>query len=165
MDRVKIPAMNRIAAALVLASFAIVACGKADTQYADPSGDSNSSGSTGGSTGSSSGTPANKAPAGIPQKYQSMLDRDWPKIEALGAQFETQFKKAQESRGRDKAAVDAASDSFRELNGLWGEIAYAAQDDNDDVMDAWSNHIRSYEKKVKGWTNKSKGLKEFSRVK
>ena len=43
--------------------------------------------------------------------------------------------------------------------------AYAAQDDSDAVMDAWSNHIRSYEKKVKGWTNKSKGLKEFSRVK
>lgn len=157
--------MNRIAVALILASFVLVACGKADTKYADPSSGSNSSGSTGSSSEKSSAKSAKSAPAGIPQKYQDMLDRDWPTIESLGAKFETQFKKAQESRGRDKAAVDAASDTYRELNGLWSKIAYAAQDDKDDVMDAWANHIRSYEKKVKGWTSKSKGLKEFTRVK
>jgi len=157
--------MNRIAAALIVASLALVACGKADTKYADPSTNSTPSGSSNKSSGSSSSTQRINAPAGIPQKYQDMLDRDWPTIEALGEKFVTQFKKAQETRGRDKAAVDAAGDTYRELNGLWSEIAYAAQDDSDAVSDAWANHIRSYEKKVKGWTNKSKGLKEFTRVK
>lgn len=155
--------MNRIAI-LALGAFlsTFVACGKADTKYAPSSGSSSS-----GNSGSSSGTTktSKPAPAGIPQKYQTMLDRDWSKIQSLGAQFETQFKTAQATRGRDKAAVDAANDTYRELMDLWANISYAAQDDADGVQNAWAKHLRSHERTVGAWTKMNKGLKEFSRVK
>lgn len=106
-----------------------------------------------------------KAPATIPQSYVDTFKTNWAKIEELGATFTTQFKKAQESRGRDKDAVDAASATFRELADLWASVAYAAQDESDEIQEAWEKYLRSYDRKVKKWVEMSKGLKEFSRVK
>ena len=54
------------------------------------------------------------------------VKKNWTKIEELGATFTTQFKKAQESRGRDKDAVDAANETYKELADLWAEVGYAA---------------------------------------
>ena len=105
------------------------------------------------------------APATIPSNYVAIFEKNWSKIEALGAKFETQFKTAQESRGRDKAAVDAANETYKELADLWSVVAYAAQDENDKIQEAWAKHLSSYETRVKVWTNKSKGLAQFSRVK
>jgi hypothetical protein len=139
---------------------ALAACGK--------KGASTSTGGGADSGTSDTGTTKSSvpdAPAEIPQKYNDILKQNWTKIEELGATFTEQFKKAQESRGRDKAAVDAASDTYRELADLWAEVTYAAQDESEEIQELWSNHLRSYERKVNNWTKMSKGLKEFSRVK
>lgn len=106
-----------------------------------------------------------KAPATIPTEYVDTFKKNWSKIEELGATFTTQFEKAKETRGRDKDAVDAASATFRELADLWAEVAYAAQDESQEIQDAWDTYLRSYNRKVENWVKKSKGLKEFSRVK
>ena len=81
-----------------------------------------------------------KAPATIPQKYVDTFKKNWSKIEELGA-------------------------TFRELADLWAEVAYAAQDESQEIQDAWDTYLRSYNRKVENWVKKSKGLKEFSRVK
>lgn len=106
-----------------------------------------------------------KAPATIPQSYVETFKKNWPTIEELGATFTTQFKKAQESRGRDKEAVDAANETFTKLNGLWSEVVYLSQDDGDEINDAWQDYLRSYNRKVEKWVKMSKGLAQFSRVK
>ena len=106
-----------------------------------------------------------KAPATIPTQYVDTFKKNWSKIEELGATFTTQFKKAQESRGRDKDAVDAANETYKELADLWAEVGYAAQDESDEIQEAWAKYLRSYEAKVKKWVTMNKGLKEFSRVK
>ena len=106
-----------------------------------------------------------KAPASIPQKYVDIFKNNWSKIEELGATFTEQFKKAQESRGRDKEAVDAANKTYQELADLWAEVGYAAQDESDEIQEAWARYLRSYEKQVGKWVKMNKSLKEFSRVK
>jgi len=106
-----------------------------------------------------------KAPATIPDRYVQTFQKNWSRIEELGATFTEQFKKAQESRGRDKPAVDAANETFRELADLWAEVSYAAQDESEEIQEAWAKYLRSYESRVNDWVKMSKGLKEFSRVK
>ncbi|MHC4452769.1 MAG: hypothetical protein ACYS0E_21955 [Planctomycetota bacterium] len=106
-----------------------------------------------------------KAPTTIPTQYVDTFKKNWSKIEELGATFTTQFKKAQESRGRDKEAVDAANATYQELADLWAEVGYAAQDESDEIQEAWAKYLRSYERQVKKWVTMNKGLKEFSRVK
>ncbi|MEM8884802.1 MAG: hypothetical protein AAGD14_12085 [Planctomycetota bacterium] len=149
--------MNRLLATLLFAS--LIACDKGGSNVPSvtPSNNSNTS------KPAKSSMP--KAPDAIPQKYVTMLENTWPKVKDLGSKFEGEFKKAQESRGRDLPAVNAASKTFQELADLWAEVAYAAQDESDTVMAKWEKYIASYNKKVKRWTEMSKGLKEFSRVK
>jgi hypothetical protein len=114
------------------------------------------------------------APAGVPQKIKDMVDREWPKVEAAGAKFEEAF-------GRCKASMDAgnrpsqaditeASKAMNTLDG-WAEIWNVVGDMEDSgELDAKSatmtkNFLGKYDSKVKGWTKKSKALKEFSTVK
>jgi len=149
--------MTRLASLFLVLSLA--ACDKGGTGVpASPTGD-------GGSAKEPAGMKAPPAPATIPQKYVEMLEQNWPRIEELGATFEEQFKKAQESRGRDSAAVNAANETFQELADMWAEITYAAQDDGEKIDALWSNYLRSYEKQVQAWQKKNKALKEFSTVK
>jgi len=150
--------MTRIASLLLV--LALVAC--------DKGGKSTKTG-----TGSQPTKPADttpemtvpKASAEIPPQYVETFKKNWSKIEELGATFTTQFKTAQESRGRDKAAVDAANATYQELAELWAEVGYAAQDESDAIQEAWAKYLRSYESQVHKWTSMNKSLKEFSRVK
>ena len=144
----------------LLPPFVLVACGKEST-YSTPKADTPS----GGNASNASKPDPKPAPAGIPQKYQDMLDNGWAKIQTLGKEFEAEMVKVTATRGADKAAVNKAGETFQELNELWSEIAYAAQDESDAVMEAWAKHISSYERKVKKWVSASKALKEFSTVK
>ena len=148
---------------LVLVAFIAVGCGK--------------------KTGTTTKTPTTEttepknsgmapAPAGVPQKIKDMVEREWPKVEAAGANFEVAFARCKASMAKgdrpSQADITEASKAMNTLDG-WAEIWNTLYDMENEIgkasMTKTENYLGKYDRKVKGWTKKSKALKEFSTVK
>ena len=98
-------------------------------------------------------TPKVSAPASVPQGLVDDFNRHWPEIEKLGTSFDAKFKEA------DK--LKAAG----ELDQLDKVIEAANDEDNEAQAAACRRFLSPYEKRIKGWRAKNKGLKEISRAK
>jgi hypothetical protein len=63
--------------------------------------------------------------------------------------------------------IDAANDDFIKLSDIWAKVTYseAIDEDNEEQAAACRRFLSPYEKRIKGWRAKNKGLKEISRAK
>jgi hypothetical protein len=117
-------------------------------------------------------TPKVSAPATVPQGLVDEFNRYWPEIEKLGASFEAKFKEADKLRAAGELdqldkVIEAANDDFIKLSDIWAKVTYsdAIDEDNEAQAAACRRFLSPYEKRIKGWRAKHKGLKEISRAK
>ena len=114
------------------------------------------------------------APAGIPPQIKAAVDRAWPTIEAAGEEIDAAFKSAQAAR--DAGNPPSSADVTRAKNAQakteeWAEIWNVLYDlaDAGKITEAdrkkTESYLRKYDKKIKKWNDKAKGIKELSTVK
>lgn len=154
--------MTRFLTLVLVASFALGGCGKKKSPPPVPP--------AGGNASTPEKTPAPSAPKGVPASLKSRIESVWPKIESAGEEFVEKFKEAQaaqRSGERDKMqqAIEVARGKYEDALEMWNEIYYSVDDYEEDVAEACRRYMRTWNRKVDGWTKKAKALKEFSLAK
>ena len=123
--------------------------------------------------------PAKKAsfkvsvPKDIPAEFKTIIETNWPLVEKAGESFDKNFTiAAAAKRAGDRSAMnDAVNDASKDLQVLqdkWAEVSYWPinnLEDDEKLQEKCLRSISKYERKVKKWVKKAKGLKEFSQVK
>jgi len=114
------------------------------------------------------------APAGIPPQIKAAVERVWPTIEAAGEEIDAAFKNAQASRaaGNPPSSADvtraknaqAKTEEWAEIWNVLNDLADANKISDTDRRKT-ENYLRKYDKKIKKWNDKAKGIKELSTVK
>lgn len=112
------------------------------------------------------------APKEIPAAFKTIIETNWPLVEKAGGSFDEDFKLAAAAkragdRGAMSDAVNSASKNLQVLQDRWAEVSYWPINnlENDEkLQEKCLRFISKYERKVKKWVKKAKGLKEFSQV-
>jgi len=113
--------------------------------------------------------PVVKAPSTVPKSLEALFNQKWPLIEKEGADFTARFNEASAAKKADDrdtldTKIAEANKHFIKLADMWAEIAYGFDEDGPEA-DACRRFLSPYEKRVKTWSKKNKGLKELSRAK
>ncbi|MHC4956641.1 MAG: hypothetical protein ACYTGZ_22610 [Planctomycetota bacterium] len=155
---------------LVLSIVAVVATG-CDKNAGTPKRDQNPAPGTGTQPDKSA---MEEAPQGIPPEIEAAVKRVWPTIEAAGAEVEAAFASAKTARAAGNppsgADVQKSIDAMENFD-KWAEIWNVYNDMVDDKKIGKSaqrkteRYLGTYERQVKGWVKKAKGIKELSTVK
>jgi len=151
---------------LALLPFVAVGCGKkTGTTKKQPA-------NTGGGEPVKASVPS--APAGIPPEIKAAVDRVWPTMEAAGEEIEAAFKSAQASRaaGNPPSGADvtraknaqAKTEEWAEIWNVLNDLADAGKI-SDSARKKTERYLRDYDRKIKKWNDKAKGIKELSTVK
>ena len=106
-------------------------------------------------------------PAEVPAEFIRKVESAWPAIEKMGKEFEKNFAKAriahkENNREVLQTEINAAQKAYEAAQDAWAPIYYSADDYGENVAEACRSWVKSYEKKVSGWTKQAKALKEFS---
>jgi len=112
-------------------------------------------------------------PKDIPAAFKTIIEANWPLVEKAGESFDKNFTiAAAAKRAGDRSAmndaVNAASKDLQVLQDKWAEVSYWPinnLEDDEKLQEKCLRSISKYERKVKRWVKKAKGLKEFSQVK
>ena len=145
----------------LIALFALVACGGERKAPPRPAGIESQP------DRSMPKVPEISAPATVPAQLKARVAREWPAIEELGRQFDAKFEEASKARtAGDRASLSNAAEEGGKLYGRladdWAAIYYSVDDLSDETAEACRRWLRTYNRKVDSWKNRSKALKEFS---
>jgi hypothetical protein len=163
--------MNRqtlLILALALLPFVAVGCDK----KTGTSGTPVTPASTSGSEPKKADMPP--APGGVSPAIQAAVEREWPKVEAAGAEVEAAFKNVETARSQGKPPSAADVTRAKDAQSKTEEWANIWNDFNDMVdakkitksqAAATERYLQEYDRKVQKWQKLAKTIKELSTVK